>query len=53
MRVCGIGDVLEDSPLENDAVLPALAHQPWQIDSRVDAHRCKGLPVVDARRQLI
>lgn len=53
MRVGGISNMLEDSPLENDAVLPALTHQPWQIDSRVDADGCEERAVVNARIQLI
>lgn len=52
MRGGGIIDMAEDGALENDAVLPALAYEPWEINGGVDTHRCEGVTVVNPRCQL-
>jgi hypothetical protein len=37
VRIGSLGDVLERASFENHARLPALAHQPWQVNGGVDA----------------
>lgn len=53
VRIRCLGDVLEDGPLEDDAVLPALADQPGQVHGRVDADGGEAVCVVDAGGQFV
>jgi hypothetical protein len=45
--------MLDDGSLENNAVLPALAHQPWQVDSWVYTQRSEMVGAVNPRRKLV
>lgn len=53
MDVGGVGNVLEDTALEDHAGFEALRGQPWKVDGGVDADRGEGHAEVVARGDLI
>ena len=51
--VGGVGDVLEDAALEDDASFQALRSQPGKVDGGVDADGGEGQAEVVAGRDLV